>query len=56
MFSQDFKEFVQLLTKHNAMANTYTQIYLQLVFSVMGRQNLIQISWKDESNESFYRN
>jgi len=48
MFSQDFKEFVQLLIKHKAMANTYTQIYLQLVFSVKGRQNLIQISWKDE--------
>ena len=30
------------------MANTYTQIYLQIVFSVKGRQNLIQKSWKDE--------
>ncbi len=30
------------------MANTYTQIYLQLVFSVKGRQNLIQKKWKDE--------
>jgi REP element-mobilizing transposase RayT len=28
------------------MANTYTQIYLHLVFSVKGRQNLIQKSWK----------
>jgi len=30
------------------MANTYTQIYLHIVFSVKGRQNLIQKKWKDE--------
>ena len=30
------------------MANTYTQIYLQIVFSVKGRQNLIQKKWKEE--------
>ena len=30
------------------MANTYTQIYLHIVFSVKGRQNLIQNKWKDE--------
>jgi REP element-mobilizing transposase RayT len=30
------------------MANTFTQIYLHIVFSVKGRQNLIQKSWKDE--------
>jgi len=30
------------------MANTYTQIYLQIVFSVKGRQHLVQKSWKDE--------
>jgi putative transposase len=30
------------------MANTFTQLYLQLVFSVKGRQNLIQKEWKDE--------
>jgi putative transposase len=30
------------------MANTYTQIYLQIVFSVKGRQNLIHKNWKDE--------
>lgn len=30
------------------MANTYTQIYLHVVFSVKGRQNLIQKPWKDE--------
>ncbi len=30
------------------MANTYTQIYIQIVFSVKGRQNLIQNHWKDE--------
>ena len=30
------------------MANTYTQIYLHIVFSVKGRQNLIHKSWKEE--------
>lgn len=30
------------------MANTYTQIYLQIVFSVKGRQNLIHKNWKDD--------
>jgi putative transposase len=30
------------------MANTYTQIYIQIVFSVKGRQNLIHKNWKDE--------
>ncbi|PHN05467.1 transposase [Flavilitoribacter nigricans] len=30
------------------MANSYTQIYLQVVFAVSGRQNLIKQSWKDE--------
>ena len=30
------------------MANTYTQIHLQLVFAVKYRLSLIQPSWKDE--------
>jgi REP element-mobilizing transposase RayT len=30
------------------MANTYTQLYIQIVFAVKGRQNLISKSWKDE--------
>jgi len=30
------------------MANTYTQLDIQLVFAVKGRQSLIQKSWKDE--------
>ena len=30
------------------MANTYTQLYIQLVFSVQGRESLIRKSWKDE--------
>jgi REP element-mobilizing transposase RayT len=30
------------------MANTYTQIYIMVVFSVSGRQNLIGTSWRDE--------
>jgi len=30
------------------MPNTYTKIYLQIVFSVKGRQNLIQNKWREE--------
>jgi putative transposase len=30
------------------MANTYTQIYLHIVFAVKGRNNLISKNWKDE--------
>ncbi|MBX2889027.1 MAG: IS200/IS605 family transposase [Ferruginibacter sp.] len=30
------------------MAGTYSQIYLQIVFAVKGRENLIAKSWKDE--------
>ncbi|HEY1196625.1 IS200/IS605 family transposase [Flavobacterium sp.] len=30
------------------MANTYSQLYIQLVFAVKGRQNLISTKWKDE--------
>ncbi|MGM0933581.1 MAG: IS200/IS605 family transposase [Bacteroidota bacterium] len=30
------------------MANTYTQIYIHVVFAVKGRQNLISKKWKDE--------
>jgi putative transposase len=30
------------------MAGTYSQIYLQVVFAVKGRENLIAQSWKDE--------
>src|ERR1041384_3467817 len=30
------------------MANTYSQIYLQIVFAVRGRENLIQPEWKNE--------
>ena len=30
------------------MANTYSQIYIHVVFSVKGRQNLIQNNWKDD--------
>ena len=30
------------------MANTYTQIHLQLVFAVQNRISLVQPSWKDE--------
>jgi len=30
------------------MANTFSQIYIQIVFSVKGRQNLIQKKWQEE--------
>ena len=30
------------------MANTYTQIHIQAVFAVKGRQSLISPKWKDE--------
>lgn len=30
------------------MAGTYSQIYLQVVFAVKGRENLIAKTWKDE--------
>jgi REP element-mobilizing transposase RayT len=30
------------------MANTFTQIYIHIVFAVKGPQNLIQKSWQDE--------
>jgi putative transposase len=30
------------------MAGTYSQIYIQIVFAVKGRQNLIERSWKEE--------
>ncbi len=30
------------------MANTYTQIYIQVVFAVQGRQNLIRLERKEE--------
>ncbi len=30
------------------MANTYSQLYVQIVFAVKGRQNLISKKWKNE--------
>jgi REP element-mobilizing transposase RayT len=30
------------------MSSTYSQIYIQVVFAVKGRENLIQKTWKDE--------
>jgi REP element-mobilizing transposase RayT len=34
------------------MAGTYSQIYLQIVFAVKGRENLIAQSWKDELHKN----
>ena len=33
------------------MAGTYSQIYIQVVFSVKGRQNLIGKEWKEKLNK-----
>lgn len=30
------------------MAGTYSQIYIQAVFAVKGRQNLLEKPWRDE--------
>jgi putative transposase len=30
------------------MAGTYSQIYIQIVFAVQGRQNLLQKPWRDD--------
>jgi len=30
------------------MADTYSQLYIQIIFAVKGRQNLISKKWKDE--------
>ena len=30
------------------MANTYTQLYIHIVFAVKGRQSLISANWKEE--------
>ncbi len=30
------------------MANTYSQIYIQVVFAVQGQENLIKNEWRDE--------
>jgi hypothetical protein len=35
-----------------AMANTYTQIYIQIVFAVEGRQNLIEPRHNEELQKS----
>ena len=33
------------------MAGTFSQIYIQVVFAVKGRENLIGKKWKDELNK-----
>jgi REP element-mobilizing transposase RayT len=37
--------------KIRIMANTYSRIFLQIVFSVKGRQSLIEKSWKNELHQ-----
>jgi putative transposase len=36
------------VTLLSAMAGTYSQIYIQVVFAVKGRQNLLQKPWREE--------
>ena len=31
------------------MAGTYSQIYIQVVFTVQGQQNILQKEWRDEA-------
>lgn len=33
------------------MPGTFSQIYIQVVFAVKGRQNLISAKWKEELNK-----
>ena len=37
--------------KSYLMSGTFSQIYIQIVFAVKGRQNLIHDSWKDNLNK-----
>lgn len=34
-----------------SMAGTFSQVYIQIVFAVKGRENLIHQSWKEELNK-----
>lgn len=38
-------------TKRLNMANTYTQLYVHVVFAVKGRVNLISKNWKEKLNQ-----
>ena len=38
-----------VVEKENGMAGTFTQIYIQAVFAVRGRQNLLKKEWRQES-------
>jgi putative transposase len=33
------------------MPGTFSQIYIQIVFGVKGRQNIIQNAWKDDMHK-----
>lgn len=45
----NWKDLILLSNSYTSdMANTYTQIHLQLVFAVQNRWSVIQPSWKDE--------
>jgi REP element-mobilizing transposase RayT len=37
--------------KLNTMAGTFSQLYIQLIFAVKGRENLINNTWKTELNK-----
>lgn len=42
------QKYLKIILKPDIMANTYTQIHLQLIFAVKYRRYLIEKSWKDE--------
>ena len=37
------------------MANTYTQLYIQYIFSVKGRENLIKEQFRDELEKVYFK-
>jgi hypothetical protein len=42
------KKQIFVSNNYKNMANTFSQIYIQVIFAVKGRENLISKSWKDE--------
>ena len=45
------KPFVYLNSKPSPMANTYSQLHIQLVFAVKYRAALIQKEWKERLHQ-----
>lgn len=45
---RNYRHFEIYSQKANYMPGTFSQIYIQVVFAVKGRENLIDKKWKDE--------